>query len=510
MSDHLEPEDRFDREWPHALGNELGRIPMPPRRARGLYALTPPRRSPLRSIPARPAIALAVLVAVVSTTTFVLGSSGRLPLQTWPAPRATNVQQVTQPVPPPTAQPVQPSLAPIVTAPVGSYAFNWNGSPAAPQSWKPGQANDWDLLATTDFPSDQGGTMQARFGTDCAAPPATHPLRALADSAYLCRGQLMTAINGGGDAPKTYGGVYFAPAQLADFGAGTSSISWQVSTQRASANDWWDVWLTPFDENLVAPVGPGEAPAFNGAPKDAVHVRMNNGTCPGSGQPATLGTANNVPIGTVFNVEVYANHRPTRVDGPGAQTCLESAVGRADGIATFRLEVSRSHLRLTVPRSGGGSAVVYADAQISLPFQQAVVQFAHHSLDPTKACGGRGTCGPNTYQWSNVSINPAMPFTMLRPAGAATVHGAATTLRLPQAAPAGAYLRFYGIGSIRAGFDGRPAQSAVPQDGQQAATGEASYWMPVPAGTTTVTLSGTGSGGLPWWVFDPSVWAPSQ
>ena len=509
MSD-LEPDDRFDREWPHALRTELGRIPMPPRRARGLYAFTRTRRSPLRSIPARPAVALAVLVAVVSTTTVVLGTSGRLPLQTRPAPRATNVQQQnTRAVPSPTAPPVQPSLAPIVTAPIGRYAFNWNGTPAAPQAWKPAPVNDWDVLATSDFPSDQGGTMQGRFGPDCAPPPATHPLRALADSAYICRNQLMTAINGGGDAPKTYGGVYFAPAQLADFGGGTSTISWQVSTPRASANDWWDVWLTPFDENLVAPVGPGEAPAFNGAPKDAVHIRMNNGTCPGSGQPGTLGTANDVPIGTVFNVEVYANHRPERVDGPGSPPCLESALGRADGAATFRLEVSQGHVRFSALRSSG-SAVVYGDGQVSLPFQQAVVQFAHHSLDPTKACGGRGTCGPNTYQWSNVSINPAAPFTMLRPAGAATVHGAATTLRLPQAAPAGAYLRFYAIGSIRVGFNGGAAQAAVPQQGQQPGTGEASYWMPVPADTTSVTVSGSGLGGLPWWVFDPSVWAPPQ
>ncbi|HXM57713.1 MAG TPA: hypothetical protein VOB72_20115 [Candidatus Dormibacteraeota bacterium] len=503
----LEPDDRFDREWPHALRQEVGRIPLPRRRPVGRYAVPRFRRSRRQpgSSP-RTATAVAVLVAVASIATFVIGG-GRVffqPRSHVPAGSAAREQQNNEALHPATTAPVAPSLAPIVTAPVGNFTYRWTGGASAPEPWVPGGVNDWDLLATTGFPSDQGGTMQARFGPDCAPPPATHPVRALADSAYLCHNQLLTAINGGGDSPKTYAGVFFAPAQLADFGGGTSTITWQVSTQRTSTNDWWDVWLTPFDENLAAPVAPSEAPAFNGPPRDAVHIRMNNGTCPGSGQ-APLGTANGVPIGTVFNVEVFSGGRPSRIDGPGFQPCLETAAGR-DGTAGFRLDVSQTHVELSVPRTGR-TALVYADAAVKLPFKQAVVQFAHHSLDPRQACGGSGTCGPNTYQWSNVSIDPAAPFTMLRPSGAASVHGGAVTLALPRAAPAGAHLRFYGIGSIRVAFDGRPAAAAAAQQGQQPGTGEASYWMPVPEGATRVTLSGSGTGGLPWWVFDVSVWA---
>lgn len=504
------PDDRFDQEWPHALDRELSRIPLPPRRDIGRYAIVRRRQASAGPGWARPAAALATLLVVATTTTVALNASGRLPLPLGPVPAGSpHVQrQTNQGLQPPTAPPIAPSLAPIVTAPVGVYGYTWNTAPAAPQAWTPGATNDWDLLATSDFPSDRAGSMQARYGPDCAPPPATHPIRALADSAYLCRGQLMTAIDGGGDAPKTYGGVFFAPAQLADFGGGPSSITWQVSTQRSSANDWWDVWLTPFDGNLVAPAGAGEVPAFNGAPKDALHVRMNNGTCPGSGQPATLGTVNGVPIGTVFDVEVYANHKPSRIDGPGSPPCLETAVGRTgDGTASFRLDVSQGHVRFAALRAGGGAPLVYADAPVGLPFQQAVVQFAHHSLDPEQACGRNGTCGPNTYRWSSVGINPSAPFTMLRPTGGASVHGQTTTLTLPRAAPAGAHLRFYAFGSIRAGFDGHAAQAAVPQQGQAPGTGEASYWMAVPLGTTSVTLGGSGASGLPWWVLDASVWA---
>jgi hypothetical protein len=508
-----EPNDRFDLEWPHALSRELDRIPLPPRPAWGRYALTRSRRPRAAAPAVRPAFAAAMLAAVVVVTA-VLGTTGRLPFPLHGTlPRTAHVRQQTQTnegIPPVAAPTIAPSVAPLVTAPVGNYSYTWNASPAAPQRWTPEAVDDWDLLATSDIPSDQGGTMQARFGADCSPPPATHTVKALADSAYLCRNQLMTAIDGGGDAPKTYGGVYFSPAQLADLGQGTTSISWQVSALRASANDWWDLWLTPFDENLVTPVASGEAAAFNGAPGDAVHIRMNNGTCPGSGQPGTLGTANGVPIGTVFDVEVYANHKATRVDGPGFQPCLESALGRvtADTMAGFQVQVSQGHLKFSAARPGGGSPVVYADTMVDLPFQEAVVQFAHHSFDPEQACGGNGSCGPNTYRWTSVAINPSIPFTMLRPNGVASVHGQATTLRLPQAAPAGSRLRFYAFGAIRVGFDGHTAQAAAAQQGQQAGTGEASYWMPVPAGTTTVTLSGAGAGGLPWWVLDVAVWAP--
>jgi hypothetical protein len=456
-------------------------------------------------------MAAAVLLTVL-TVFALLGIRERLPFQVLPSSPGTAQSHAPENAGQPplgTTSPQPPQLPANQAAPVGSYRYSWSGTPSHLQPWTPAPVNDWDLLATSDYPSDDGGSMQARFGSDCSPPPAVHPVRALADSAYVCDSRLMTAINGGGDAPKTYGGVFFSPAQLADFNPGTAVITWQVSAQRSSTTDWWDVWLTPFDQNLVAPVGTTEVPAFNGPPGDAVHIRADNGICPGSGQPSSLGTVNGVPVGTIVDVEVYAAHRPTRVDRPTSPPCVEAGQGRAGegGVASFSLELSRGHLRLTESGAAGGSPRVFADGRVNLPFGQAVLQFAHHSLNPAQSCGQGQTCGPNTYQWANVTIKPSAQFTLLRPAGAASVHGQPATLTLPQPAPAGAHLRFYAFGSIRTGFDGQPPQAAVPQSGQQAGTGEASYWMPVPAGTATVTLSGSGVGGLPWWVFDVSVWA---
>ena len=49
-----------------------------------------------------------------------------------------------------------------------------------------------------------------------------------------------------------------------------------------------------------------------------------------------------------------------------------------------------------------------------MTWNQGVIQFVHRSFDPSKGCSGGGACGPNTWHWDNVSIAPAMPFSLLR------------------------------------------------------------------------------------------------
>src|SRR5439155_6672280 len=142
--------------------------------------------------------------------------------------------------------------------------------------WVPGPVNDWDLISNIDGPTDRNGSMEAQHGADCSPPPATHQVTALADSAFLCKNHMMTSLYGGGDAWTSYGAIVFAPAQLLDFSAGPASASWQVSTYRSSARDWWDVWITPFEQNLVLPVN-SDLPAYQGVPRSAVHVVMDQG-----------------------------------------------------------------------------------------------------------------------------------------------------------------------------------------------------------------------------------------
>lgn len=381
------------------------------------------------------------------------------------------------------------------------FTFNWSGTPAAPQPWVPGAVSDWDLVTSGDMPSDLGGAMQAQHGADCAAPPATHQIQALSDSVFICNNHLMTALNGGGDAPKSYAATYFAPAQLLDLSQGTARLTWSVSTFRAGSRDWWEVWLSPFSENQVLPLADG-LPAFNGPPRDAVRLLVDN-----------LGCQHNQAIGTgtIVRAEEFRNFQ--QVSRDTTFQCVEDAIpGGASAVTRtpFELDVSQSHAHLFLP--GTGAAGILADIPLSFPASAAVVQFSHQSYDPQKGSGG-----PGTFHWSDVGLSPSIPFTMLRPAGTASVHdGVATSFTLPQPAPAGAFLRFAGLGAISVAFDAGAMQPAVRQaqagpdsDGFIHEEQSSNYWMPIPAGTTRVAFSGRPNSLVAtWWVQDVAVWAP--
>ena len=78
---------------------------------------------------------------------------------------------------------------------------------------------------------------------------------------------------------------------------------------------------------------------------------------------------------------------------------------------TFELDISKNHIRFGMPQYN----FWWVDADIpTLDWSQGVVQLGHHSYNPEKDCNYDGTCGPNTWHWDNVSITPAVPFTILR------------------------------------------------------------------------------------------------
>jgi hypothetical protein len=379
-------------------------------------------------------------------------------------------------------------------AAASSFGFNWMQAPSTPLDWTPGQVNDWDLVENIDGPTDNNGTMQAGHGPDCSAPPATHTVVSLADSAYICKDHMMTAVNGGGNAFVTYGAIYFAPAQLADWSQGPAAVSWKVSTERLSTRDWWQVNLTPFSQNMVLPLMEG-FPAYAGEPVSGIQLRVDNGTC----------RAGN--IGTIIRVSVISgSHENEITQNP---PCVEDAVSPSAATRSqFQIDVSSGHLKVSMP----GSNLVWFDGPVNLGFNQAVVQFSHHSYNPLKGADvtAGGTLGPNTYHWSDVGISPATPFTMLRPQQPFSLHeGQNPVLNLPQAAPQGSFLRFAGLGNFEASYDGGKTYQAARVQGDNSHPEHfASYWTPVPAGTTQVMLKGQINGSnYPWWVEDVSVWS---
>jgi hypothetical protein len=390
------------------------------------------------------------------------------------------------------------SIPPRPASASSSFAFNWQGSPASPRPWTPGQVNDWDLITNIAGSTDQARNPIAQHGPDCSAPPALHSITNLADTAFICKDHMMTAISSEFDGP--YGAIYWAPAQLADFSAGTSTITWQVSTLRRGERMWWDLWLTPFSENLVVPLQ--QLPAYQGPPKDAVHIQLDGTSCQ---NPSLIQSS-------ALRVNVYSNFHST--DVTDAFPCLEDALPTSAVTRTpFEVDVSRNHLKVWVP----GTSLVYKDSSISLPFNKAVVQWGHHSYGPDKGCNVPAPCA-DTFHWSNVSISPAAPFTMLRPDQPHSLHdGQNPTLTLPQPAPANAFLRFAALLPISVSFDGGSMQPAKRQqqmgpdsDGVLHPEQFYSYWMPIPAGTKTLRFTGADHEAWyydSWWVEDVSVWS---
>lgn len=368
------------------------------------------------------------------------------------------------------------------------FSFNWTAQPGSPQPWVPGSVNDWDLIANIDGPTDVNGAMDAGHGADCSPPPASHHVVTLADSVFLCKGHMMTAINGGGDAFVSYGAVYFTPAQLVDWSQNQASISWKVSTLRTASRDWWQVNLSSFDQNLVFPLY-NKLPAYQGEPDTGIQVQVDNGVC-----------------GTILRVQTITGGELNTIntDSP----CVEDQVPASAQIRSqFRVDVSANHMKVYMP----GTKAVWYDGPINLPFNKAVVQFSHHSYDPQKGDNLQpGPPAPNTFHWSDVSISPTTPFGMLRPQQPTSLHdGRNPTLSLPQPAPQNAFLRFAGLGNFQVSFDGgKSFQPARLQGTDRTAEHFASYWTPIPAGTTQVAIRGqNNSSGLSWWIEDVSVWA---
>ena len=383
-----------------------------------------------------------------------------------------------------------PHTIPVSAA--SGFQFNWTASPASPQTWVPGGVNDWDLFSNIDGPTDLNGTMNAGHGAGCEPPPSTHVVRNLLDSSYICNNHMMTAINGGRDAWVSYGAIYFAPAQMLDWSQGQASLSWKVSTQRLSSRDWWQVNLTPFDQNLVMPTELRDV-AYQGLPSTGLELRIDNLNCVSS-------------FGSFIRVLSIAGGADTEIT---QQTpCVETTVPPSfTARSQFQVDITGGHLKVYMP----GTTTVWYDGPINLPFKQAVVQFSHHSYNPEKGENPDGSAGlPNTYHWSDVSLSPASPFTMLRPVQPFSLHaGQNPVLVLPQAAPKNAFLRFAGLGDIQYSVDGGKSYQPVRlQGGQSHPEHMASYFTPIPEGTTQVQLKGQpNSSQLPWWVEDVSIWA---
>jgi len=362
------------------------------------------------------------------------------------------------------------------------YLQTFDGNPPAPKPFEP---DGWDFTIVGD-----PQPMQAQHGADCSAPPATHPISTLQDMVFQCKGHLMTAINAG------YGTIYMTPNQQLDFSQGEAVLKWDMSTLRTSARDWVDIVIMPFNENMQLSFENFDVHI----PQDAVRLE--------------LGGSN------VFLPSVWRNGRKQDVSSDVATTWdmifaragLHEDAARRD---TFELHLSRTHIKFGMPAYN----FWWVDTDIApLNWDQGVVQLDHRTYNPDKACDFDGSCGPDTWHWDNISLDPALPFTIQR-ADRRLVNSdsAAQPVTFATPAPQNAFLRFVGIGlPIQVSFDGGQTWQDAPTQGQTMGTAHPeipdNFWMPLPAGTQSVLFRGQRHSTIPWEVSDISYWvaAPGQ
>jgi hypothetical protein len=358
----------------------------------------------------------------------------------------------------------------------------FDGRPDVPTPWR---GAGWDVTVhSRDRETwQQLEPMAAHHGADCSAPPATHVMSEYADAVFQCNGHIMTSINAGG-----YGVIYLTPSQMVDFSGGEAVVRFDLSTLRTSPRDWVDIWLTPYEDHLQLPLD-NWLPDLTGEPWRTVHLKMD--------------IANDISTfkGFVFR-GTKSEDLPIR-SWHGYERVLTPSAVRRD---TVELRISRTSLKLGMPQYD----FWWIDTKMAdLGWDRAVVQLGHHSYTPTK-CDGR--CAPNTWHWDNVTIAPAVPFTIVPADRRAASVALGTTVQFDAPAPPESHLRFAAAGSsMEVSFDGGGSwQQAMPRpirEGKDANNTVLSYWTPMPAGASAVTLRGGDWFGGAWQARDFSIWS---
>jgi hypothetical protein len=271
------------------------------------------------------------------------------------------------PLPPAMLGPVAAGGPELASAQTGGFIEQFTGAPSVPT---PFSSPNWDIHGHDINPAHWNSLdpMTAEHGDDCAPPPATHALSGVyANAVFQCRDHIMTGINGqdGG-----YAALYLTPNQMVDFSGDEAVIRFDVSTLRRSDRDWIDLWITPFADNLMAPLEPW-LPDLDGRPRRAIHTRMD--------------MTNSYQ--TYFRTEVVClttGCSSGGLDASGAQGYESFLTPSATARETFELHISRTHFRVGMPAYNQW----WTDTDMpDIGWSQGILQIGHHSYAPMKgAC----------------------------------------------------------------------------------------------------------------------------
>lgn len=378
-----------------------------------------------------------------------------------------------------------PTPRPVPEIPPNAYIETFDGEPDSPQPWQP---DGWDLVVhSRDIETwYELEAMEAHHGPNCEGPDITHTVTRYEDTIFNCRNHMMTSLFTSG-----YGVIYFAPNQLIDL-SDRAVISLDVSTYRHSNRDWWDIWITPYDDYVQAPLE-HFFPDLMGPPRRSIHIRMPD-------NPNT------------FFAEQYDDFQVVSSEGEDEWISYEYVFtpdkARRD---TFIFEYDNGRIRFGMPEYD----LWWVDKELAVPldWDKAVVQIGHHSYNPEKSCEYDGTCGPNTWHWDNLVIAPAVPFTII-PSTDRYAEKDSETMTFRQPAPAEAEIRFMGIGAdLEASFDGGDSwvtAEAVPIMVEDIPDELFRFYrIPIPEGVQEAQFRGKDKwdGVIPWHVRNATIWS---
>lgn len=447
------------------------------RRTRGRTAttiVTPPTTLPTAAPTTHPADHVtttssgAPVVTVPATATTTASSTAPTTPTTTPTTAAPSTTATTHDHTPTGAF---PALWTPSAGPRNGEAFveNFDADPTSPQPWQP---DNWDLQFHNRDPAFWATPepMEGHNSSSCGAAPAQHAISTWRDSTYVCLHHLMTAVKG-----SFYGAIYLTPPAMVDLST-QGTISWQNSTLLTSDRDWQDVWVTPFAENLTMPLYDW-LPDLQGEPRTSIHVSRDFG-------------------GPGWVVNLVRNHVSTQIASLREPTDLPRTQA---GVTTYEIRLSRTGLTFGLPERNLWVNASFAD----IGFTAGVVQFGHHSYTPEKN-GGANTA--NSWSWDSFRISPTKPLTITHASPRLLSGDGAITFA---AAPTNAFLRFSGVCTIE--MDTGTGFKPVPRQAQEFRFVEhfASYFVPIPAGTTSAKFRFTGEGwyqGFPCAVRDAAVW----
>ena len=393
--------------------------------------------------------------------------------------------------------------SPVPTFAAGiPFLDTFNGNPSTPQAFSvDSSSSNWDIAVQSrdEATWEKLEEMDAHHGADCSSPLDAsgnlithHQTGSYEQSVFKCKDHLMTSIKAGG-----YGLIYLTPNQIVDFTDGEAVIKVDVTTLRTSGRDWWDIWVTPFEENLQLPFNTGDVD-LNGVPRNAVHI-SNEGSANGAGTGFTP---------RIYKNFVDSNEFPGFSDTYNWWTGYEGFMNVSPKQrTTFELRLSKNRLKFCIPAGqidekglpvNNGQEFCWVDKQLSTPldWSKGIVQFGHHSYNPEKDCTPdptKKTCSPNTWHWDTVSISNATPFTIIK-ADKRMTDGSGTNnaITFNSPAPTNAFMRFSAIGRVEYSLDNGSSWQIAPKQPSSTLQNNTyhyehltSYFVPIPAGTTT-------------------------